>query len=571
MLLIVASLFATGYIWFFYWEMAIFRGALSTFEVVVGCILVIVAWEASRQAFGLVVPTVTLVFLGYVFLGQFLPYPLWHYPISLSAAISQFNMGFEGGMFGKCLGMSANYMFLFILLGALLQVSGASKFFLELGKVAGRKLAGGPGLTAVVSSALVGTTTGSGAANVAITGSFTIPMMKEAGYKPEQAAAIEAAASTGGNIMPPVMGIVAFVLAEFTETPYVKIIAMAAIPAIFYFLCVGLYVQLTALKLKVSPTAVPVNYRSMLVGGPVFIIPLLVLVWLLVAGHSLQYCVFYTLVTAIVLGLMRKETRSSFREWLHVLTRGALLGAKIGVVTAIVGVLLGSIGLTGLGIKLPSLVGAFTGGWLWGALLLTGAVVIILGSGLPPFASYLLTAILCVPVLINLGVPFMQAHFFIYYFAVFALITPPIGLSSIIAAPMAGANYMRTCVEAVKGAMVAWLLPFVAVFAPIVILQPEQLGIGIPKIASCLAAVLFLQVAVVGYYFGLLGVRTRLISAMAVVLFLAFIISENYLLGAGGLALGILLTLWQLRKRRQLEGFVIDRRSGKSSERGRKI
>ena len=549
--LILLSLVCTGYIWYFYDDLMHRLGVPNTADIIIGIILIVIVWIACKQSFGSTIPILALIFIGYTFLGHYLPDPFWHFPSSLQAVIAEYNMGFKG-MFGTPLEISANYVFLLIVFGMLLHASGASQFFIQIGNLVGRRFASGPAMTAVVSSGLVGSITGLGSPNVVLTGSFTIPMMKQAGWRPEEAAGIESAASIGGAIVPPVMGVVAFVMAGFLGVPYIKICAMAVVPAFFYYFNLGLFVQLTAVKAKFKAVVQEISAKAIQLGAPIFLISLICLILLLLSGFTLRFSAAWAIICVVVISLIRKETRGSWREWLRALSEGALLGSRIAVTIALIGIVIASMGVTGLGIKLPSLMETISGGNLWIGLLVTGVIVLILGCGLPPFASYILAAVLCAPALVRMGVPELQAHFFIMFLCAFAHITPPVGVTCIPAAAIANTSYLKTSVQAVKAGAVAWLLPLLAIAAPIIILQPMEPIMGIFMVLATFATILFLQVALVGYYFGLLGVRTRLISAMAVVLFLAFIISENYLLGAAGLVLGILLTLWQLRKRRQL-------------------
>ncbi len=552
---LLMGLIPVVYIWWYHDVLTASFAVPTMLEVILGLMLVTAIWEGNRRSFGLVLPIVALIFVAYTFLGHYLPAGsvFWHFPLSLTTIVNQWAMNLDYGTFGRVLALSANFLFVFILYGAVLQATGASRFFIQVGNLAGKRLAGGPGLTAVVSSALVGMSSGSGAANVAITGPFTIPLMKKVGYSPEQAGAIEAAASTGGNIMPPVMGIVAFVMAEFTGVPYIKIIAYAAIPAILYYLCVGLYVQFSARKLNISRIEEPVDYHAMRLGAPLFFLPLAVLVILLALGHSLGFSIFFTLSTLIVLSLLRKETRGTWITWRDALTRGAILGARLGLTLALVGgLIMASINVTGLALKFPTILETLSGGLLIPSLLITGFIIIILGSALPPFASYLIVAILIVPTLTNMGVAFLSAHFFVYYFAVFALITPPVGVSCIVAAPLAGASYLKLSVEAVKAAVVAWLLPFLAIFVPMIILQPAEPLLEAIKLIVTIVLIVVLQVFTVGYFIVRTNPTTRTLAGISAALLFGFILTTNYILLAVGLALGAVLTMQQLREKKSL-------------------
>jgi TRAP transporter 4TM/12TM fusion protein len=552
--LIAMALLTTGYIWYYYWPLTIIHALPSLTDTVISFILIFVVWEAARQSFGIIVPLIGLTFILYIFFGQYLPFPLWHFPVTLKGAASVWVVGLDGrGMYGIALGMMADYVFLFIIFGVLFEVTGASRFFTEVGKLASRRLVSGAGMTAVISSALVGTSSGSGSANVAITAPFTVPLMKRAGYKPEQAGAIEAVASTGGQLMPPIMGISAFVMAEMTGTPYLTIITMAIIPAILYYLCLGLYTHLQARRLKLRPIEEPVDRKQIELGAPIFIVPLITLVVLLIMGHSLQYCVFWALVLVVVISLFRKETRGTPKLWIELLTRGAVLGAKIGVITGILGIIISSFGLAGIGLKFTSIIMGVSGGNMWIALTLAALVMLILGCGIPGFAAYIMVSLMVVPGLLKMGIAFMSAHFFVYLFAISALVTPPIGMSVIVVAPIAGAEFWKTAREAVKAAVVVWLLPFLVIIAPMVILQPVEPLLEGGKLVIAFVTVLFLQVLVVGYYLTEVSRKEMAVVAIVVASLITFITIGNLVALLVGVGLGILLTLEQWRKKGQLE------------------
>jgi TRAP transporter 4TM/12TM fusion protein len=272
----------------------------------------------------------------------------------------------------------------------------------------------------VVTSALVGTITGSVGANIATTGSFTIPLMKKAGYKPEEAGAIEAAASTGGQIMPPIMGAAAFAMAGVTGIPYLTIAVVAIIPAIIYFLVLALYAISRAGRRGLTTHVEEVDYKEMLLRSPLFFIPLAAIVFSLMNGKTLMYAAFSGIVSAILLSLIRRQTRGSLAGWIRGFTTGALSGAQIAASVGCIGIILQVITLTGVGIKLPALVEAWSGGNVSLALLIVAVVSIILGCGVSTLAVYLIVAIVAAPVMLNLGIPMLVAHFFIFYFACFS-------------------------------------------------------------------------------------------------------------------------------------------------------
>jgi len=548
-LLLLVSIITTGYIKYFYPELEERMGMPTTPDLIIGILLLVVCFVAVLYSVSKILPIVALIFIAYTFLGQYVPGVFWHFPISLKTIISMYNIGLKG-MFGMVLGVSANYIFLFLVLGAMLKTSGAIGFFNQVGRLAGRRLAGGAGMTAVISSALVGTVTGTGAANVAVTGPFTIPLMKRVGYTAEQAAGIETVASAGGNIMPPIMGIVAFVMAEYMRVPYIQVCAMAVIPALLYYFCIGLFVQLNALKRGIKPLPEEVDYRLLITRAPLFIIPLATMIVLLMRGSSLMLTAFASICVLVFLSLLRKETRGSFATWVNACVDGAKTGAMIAVTCSIVGIIVASIGVTGLGLRFPLIVEALSGGVLVRGLVLVAVMMIILGCGIPPMTSYLIGAMLAVPALVRMGLAVTSAHFFMFYFAVFGLITPPVALTAVVAAPIAGANYLKTSIEAVKAGVIAWFLPFMLVWSPGLILQPQEPMEMITKLIASFLLVLLLQVALTNHYFIHLNPGERGIAVVCVGALIYFIVTGNFMLLATGLIIGTLLTLWQWRKSR---------------------
>lgn len=551
-LFIFLSLLCTGYIFYFFNELENRMGIPTPIDIIIGLLLVVVCLEACRQALGNVLPVIALCFIAYTFLGQYLPGPFWHFPMSLSTIVAKYNIGFSG-MFGMALGISADYIFLFMVFGAFLQASGGSRFFSEVGKLAGKRLTGGPGMTAVVSSALVGSLSGSGMANVAITGPFTIPLMKKVGYTPAQAGGIETVASTGGLLVPPIMGVVAFVMAEYMGVPYIQVCAMSIVPAIIYYFCLGLFVQFNASKMKLYPEAAEIDHKALLRAVPLFFVPIAAIVALLLKGYSLRMVSFVIVILILLLSSMRKETRGSFGTWIRASVEGATIGAQIAVACALVGVVLASFDLTGIGLKFPAIVGELSGNRLPVALLLVGLATLMLGCGIPPFAAYLIVAMLCVPALLRMGVPLFQAHFFVFLLSAFGQITPPIAITAITAAPIAGAGYLETSIEGVKAGLVAWLLPFLVIYSPVIILQPSDPFDAVAKLFAIFGGILLLQAALVGYYFTRLNLTDRSLSGASAVALIAFVFQTNYLLFALGLVIGAFSTLWQLKKKAAIE------------------
>ncbi|MFC1893173.1 TRAP transporter permease [Chloroflexota bacterium] len=535
--------------------------SLPIMVVVIGIVLTFLVLEATRKSFGLAIPIVCLVFVVYAYVAQFLPGLLHGPSVTINRLFIRLGIGALGvnGIFGPVLGMSANLIFLFFVYGALLQITGGTRFFIEVGKFVGRKLAGGAALTSVVSSALVGTITGSPGGNVALTGSFTIPMMKKAGYAPYQAGAIEATASTGGALMPPVMGLVAFLMAALTGIPYIQICIMATIPAILYFLSAGLYAQFHAMKMSDAGTLAgmedaKVDFGIMLLYGPLFVLPLLLLIILLIQGYPLSYTVAIAIFFLVLLSFIRKETRPSLRKWIDGLTDGAITGAGIAATCAAIGVILGSISFTVFIPKVPMIVTSISGGYLFPALVLTAISSIILGMGVSIIVAYIVVVLVTAPALLGMGISVPQAHMFTLYFATIGFVTPPVAAAAIVAARLAGAPFLKTALEASKVAVAGFVVPFLFIYNPLLLLRPTtNLVLDGLLLVCAFVLIITLQVVICGQYLTRLNRLERYMFALiALVVFVSFPL-QSYIMIATGLAAFILATLWQLRKRKAKE------------------
>lgn len=468
--LIVLSLGVTGYVFFNLNHLEEVVGFPERVDVIIGVLLIALVVEATRQAWGMTLPLVATVFVLYFIFGDSLPGALHHKGFSFDYIVSYLSIGLSG-IYGIFLGISANQVFLFVVFGSLLGIIKINDFFFELGKSVGRVFQGGPGQTAVVSSALVGMVTGAAVANVAITGAFTIPFMKRVGYRPEIAGAIEATASTGGQIMPPVMGAGAFLMAAFLGVPYAEVMLAAVIPAILYFWCCILGVQFISVSEGIKAPKEIVDKGLIYRRLPLFLVPLTVLIVMLVMRYSPANAAFWTIIVAVTLSCLSKETRPAPGELIRCLARGAVVGAQIGISLAIVGLMAQTLITTGLGSKIAGLVEVFSGGSILLALILTMVVSIVLGCGIPTSAAYALVAIVVVPGLVRLGVEPLSAHLFAFYFAVISALTPPVALASLAGAGIAGANYWKTSLSAFKLAISGFILPYLIVYNPFITLH----------------------------------------------------------------------------------------------------
>ena len=466
-------------------------------DVWVGILTIFVVLEGARRAVGLGMTIIGAVFIAYAFAGSrgelpfladWMPGIMNHRGYSLERVASQMTLGAEG-IFGIPLGVAATFVFIFVLFGAFLEVTGAGKFFIDLAYAATGKQRGGPAKAAVIASAGMGSISGSAIANVVTTGAFTIPLMKKLGYRPAQAGGIEAAASTGGQIMPPLMGAGAFLMSEFTRVPYVDIVLVSIFPAILYFGAVYLLVHIAAVKqgmTGLSSEELP-SVRAVLAGGWHFLLPLVALVWLLVAGYSPMRVGFYAIAAIIAAASARAlwvffangPTAGGFVALcqrgvaltLQALELGARNAVAVSMACAVAGIIVGVVGLTGLGLKFSAMMIAFSGGNIVLALLLVLLASLILGMGLPVTAAYIVLIILVGPALTQeFGIPLLIAHLVVFWYSQDSNVTPPVALAGFAGAAIAGSKPMETSVQAWKYAKGLYLIPLFMVFNEEIIL-----------------------------------------------------------------------------------------------------
>jgi TRAP transporter 4TM/12TM fusion protein len=512
-------------------------------DVFMGIVTMIVVLEAARRAVGLGMTLIGAVFIVYAFAGNrgelpfladFMPGILNHRGYSLERLASQMTLGAEG-IFGIPLGVAATFVFVFVLFGAFLEVTGAGKFFIDLAYAAAGKKPGGPAKAAVIASAGMGSISGSAIANVVTTGAFTIPLMKKLGYRPAQAGGIEAAASTGGQIMPPLMGAGAFLMSEFTQVPYVQIVLVSIFPALLYFGSVYLLVHIAAVKqgMKGLPAEDLPNTRKILAEGWHFLLPLVALVALLVAGYSPMRVGFYAILSILAAASARalwafaraEPTLPGFVALckrgigltLEALDLGARNAVAVSVACAVAGIIVGVVGLTGLGLKFSSMMIAFSGGNIVLALVLVLLASLILGMGLPVTAAYIVLIILVGPALTEqFGIPILIAHLVVFWYSQDSNVTPPVALAGFAGAAIAGSKPMETSVQAWKYAKGLYLIPLFMVFNPQIILGgplPMVLWGGAIAIVALAAFAAVLE----GFLFRPIAVWTRVLLLPCVV------------------------------------------------------
>lgn len=465
--LAVLGVFTALYLTFNFESLLLRAGDQNTLDIIIGGIAILLVLEGSRRVVGLPIAIIASVFLAYGVLGPYLPGFLNHRGYSVARIVSHMYYTTEG-VLGIPLGVAATFIFLFILLGSFLEKTGIGAFFIDLANSVAGFAAGGPAKVAVLTSALEGTISGSSVANTVGSGSFTIPLMKSLGYKPEFAAAVEAAASTGGQIMPPIMGAAAFLMAEFIGVPYAQIAKAAIIPALLYFTGIWISVHLEAKKLGMkgmSKDELPRLSKVMRERGYLFL-PLIGIVYFLVEGSTPVRAALYGLGLAVATSYIRKSTRLTFKNILEALEQGAKNALGVSVACACAGIIVGTITLTGLGLKLGNGLVSLSGGNLILTLIFTMITSLILGMGAPTTANYVITATIAAPALVMLNVPVLAAHMFTFYFGIIADITPPVALAAFAGSAIAKSNPLQTGITASKLAIAAFIIPYIFVLNP---------------------------------------------------------------------------------------------------------
>lgn len=487
---------------------------LSQLDVAAGAILVVATLELARRSVGPVMMLVGLVFLAYSAFGYLLPDALATRGFSFER-ILRFQVFTQAGLFGAPLGIAAGAVFSFVLFGAFLQSTGAGKFLIDLSFAAAGRFRGGPAKASVLASAAMGSISGSAIANTVTTGSLTIPMMKQLGYKPTQAAGIEAAASTGGQIMPPIMGAGAFVMAEFTKTPYGDIVWMALVPAMLYFGSVLLYVHLFAVKAGLKGMQDTIPARLVLEQGVHFLLPLVLITALLLGNYSPVLVGVSGCAAVVVASLIRAHTRVNLRAIGSALEQGARLAVPISVACAVAGLVVGTIGQTGIGLQFTESVVALSGGQLWLALLLVAFAALILGMGLPATAAYIVLSVMTGPALQELGLALITAHMIIFWLSQTSNVTPPVALAAFAGAGVAGAPPMRSAVEAFKLAGGLFLIPLMMAYSPL-LLSGENSWLDV-LLAAGVTGLVVVNLAMVTerYLFATVSNPARLLALLA--------------------------------------------------------
>jgi TRAP transporter 4TM/12TM fusion protein len=474
---------------------------LTRYEVAAGCAGILILLEAARRSMGLGLPIIALVFLAYVFAGPYLPGILSHQGFSLMWAVDHIFYTTEG-IWGIPAGVSATFIVMFIIFAAFLEQSKGGDFFIDLSLGLFGRARGGPAKAAIFASGFMGMLSGSAVANVVTTGAFTIPLMQRLGYSSRFSGAVESVASSGGQLMPPIMGAAAFIIAEFLGMPYIKVAAAAAVPAFLYYFSAFSMVHFEALRINLQglPAKELPKIRKTLVYGVQFIIPVAVLVYLLVKGNSPMRAGLWAILITILVSYVRVETRLSVKGILSALESGAKGAVQVALACATAGIIIGVLTLTGLGMRFNSIILLISQGSLLLTLVLTMFTSILLGMGLPTVAAYIIQVSLTVPVLTqNFGVHPVAAHFFIFYFAIISAITPPVALASYAAAGISGADPLKTAITSCRLGLAAFIVPYMFIYAPQLLLVGSTTKIILATVTSMIGVVA-LAGSVVGWF-----------------------------------------------------------------------
>ncbi|SBW00842.1 TRAP transporter, 4TM/12TM fusion protein [uncultured delta proteobacterium] len=512
--LVLLSLAAPLYIWSDYMGVVERAGMPDSMDVVMATLLVVLVLEASRRVSGWALVVLSLVFIAYGLFGRDMPGIFGHRGYNWVQISNHFFANTEG-IYGTSVSVAASYIFLFILFGTVMGKSGMGAFFNDFAMALAGHTKGGPAKVAVLSSGLLGSINGSAVANVVTTGAFTIPLMKKTGYSKEFAGAVEASASVGGQLLPPVMGAAAFIMAEILSVPYSVIIVHAAIPALLYYLGIIIQVQLRAGKtgLYGLPKDRLPKVKAVMQDKGHLLIPIFLLLYLLLfSGVTVVFAAVITIVTTIIVSMCKKSTRMSFKDICDAFADGAKQTVPVAIACACVGIIIGVTSKTGFGLTMANAIITLGSQTLIFTLVFTMITCMILGMGVPSIPAYIITATIAAPALAKLGIPAVAAHLFAFYYAMFANLTPPVALAAFAAAGISGGDAMKTGVAAVKLAIAGFIVPFMFVYSPQLLLINTTFLEGLRVTIGACIGVFMIGVAVEGYLFTKVNILVRIIA-----------------------------------------------------------
>lgn len=545
--LAILSIVVTSYLVLRYDAFAISGGFANQTDYIMGLVTIILVLEASRRCVGKELTILAITFLLYAYFGRYISGSFGHQGYSFERIIEQMYLS-TNGIFGIALGVSATYIFLFILFGAFLGESGMAKFINQVSMGLAGRSPGGPAKVSVFASGVMGTINGSAVANVASTGAFTIPLMKSIGYRPQFAGAVEAVASTGGQIMPPIMGAAAFIMAEVLGVPFRTVMFAAIIPAVLYYLATYTMVHLEALRtgLKGLPKEMLPNVKEAFKERGHLALPLAVIVYLLVLGVTPTFAAFWGIVAVVIVSFFRKTTRMSIKGFLNALETGARGAVAVAIACAVVGFIIGTTSLTSFGIVLGDNIVSIAQGNVILTLVLVMITCIILGMGMPTTAVYIVAATMAAPILIRMGIDPLAAHLFVFYFGNLSNVTPPVALAAFTGAGIAGANPSQVGWLAARLAAAGFIIPYMWIYSPELILQGETVNIVIAAITAMIG-VIALGIGVQGYMLRETKIYERIIITGAAFIMIMPGLAGD-IIGVGLFVLVYLFQRWTIKK-----------------------
>lgn len=553
--LAILSLVPTIYLWQNYEQLVLQAGRFFDMDVWVSTLLVVLVLEAARRVSGIALPILAILFILFGIFGRDMPGILRHRGYDWDTLAYSFFATTEG-IFGTAVGVSSTYIILFILFGAFLTKSGMSALFNDLAMAIAGQSRGGPAKVATIASGFMGSINGSAIANVVSTGAFTIPMMKRVGYTKTFAGAVESTASVGGQILPPVMGAAAFIMAETLGVPYTTVALAAIVPALLYYISLIVQIHLRATKegLKgVSRENLPAVMDVLKERGHL-LLPLLFLIYMLFfSGRTILYSALLTILVTVAVAMLRKTTRMNFREIIEALEDGVRQTLGVAVACAAVGVIVGVVIISGFGVTLASAIVALSGGILFWTLIFTMLACLVLGMGLPSIPAYIVTATMAAPALTTLGVEPIVAHLFVFYFGLFANITPPVALAAFAAAGISGGNPMRTGFAALRLAGAGFVIPYIFVYSPEILMRDVSFGQGLLVLVTALVGIFLLSTALERHFMVNMSWYLTILMAAGAILLL----NSDMLLSGIGAAMGVFVLGLQMFKAKQQDRLSI--------------
>jgi TRAP transporter 4TM/12TM fusion protein len=539
------SLILAAYMWFGYEGIIDREGMPNTNDLFFGGIAIFLVLEATRRTVGKGMAILAACFVLYMLFGHFVPGTMGIPGIGYQKVVdTMFNSTY--GIFGLIIGVMSTFIIIFVIFGGFLVHSQAGNFFIELSYALTGHKVGGPAKVAVVASGFMGMVSGAAAANVVTTGAFTIPLMKRVGYRPEFAGAVEASASMGGQFMPPIMGAAAFIIAEHLRIPYVNLCFYALAAALLHFFAVGMMVHFEAQKRNLPhlPKEELPNPWGIMRSQGHLLLPVIIIIFLLVRGYTPQTAGFWAIISVVALTAVKEKTRMKWDVILAALETGARNAISIAAVCACAGIIVGAVIMTGMGLKISRLVLEASGGYVILGLMFIMLASIILGMGMTTVSAYVILAVLAVPALVKMGVIPLAAHMFVFYFAIFSNVTPPVAISAYAAAGIAQGDPFRTSVEGFRICLGTLLIPYMFVFGPSLLMQGTTLNVA-QSVVTAFIGILCLTAALQGWMFARMNNAVRVMTGIAALL----LVYPHFFYSLIGIVLFVVIVLIQRRQK----------------------